>query len=55
MVHKALVFVWLSFQVLYMDEIQYLPDELQDIVDLMTEKEIRLHVPLEEVELLLQE
>ena len=44
-----------SLQVLYMDAVQHMPDDIQDIVDLMTEKEIRLHAPLEEIELLLQE
>lgn len=44
-----------SLQVLYMDAVQRMPDDIQDIVDLMTEKEIRLHAPLEEIELLLQE
>lgn len=38
-----------------MDAVQHMPDDIQDIVDLMTEKEIRLHAPLEEIELLLQE
>jgi len=42
-------------KVLYMDAVQHIPDDIQDIVDLMTEKEIRLHAPLEEIELLLQE
>lgn len=41
-----------SLQVLYMDAVQHIPDDIQDIVDLMTEKEIRLHAPLEEIELL---
>lgn len=41
-------------QVLYMDAVQKLPEDVQDIVDLMTEKEIRLRAPLEEIELLLQ-
>ena len=44
-----------SLQVLYMDAVQHMPDDIQDIVDLMLEKEIRLHAPLEEIELLLQE
>jgi len=35
-----------------MDAVQHIPDDIQDIVDLMTEKEIRLHAPLEEIELL---
>lgn len=38
-----------------MDAAQLLPDDLQDIVDLMVEKEIRVHAPLEEIELLMQE
>ena len=38
-----------------MDAVKYIPDDIQDIVDLMIEKEIRLHAPLEEIELLLQE
>lgn len=36
-----------------MDAVRNLPDDIQDIVDLMIEKEIRLCAPLEEVELLL--
>lgn len=38
-----------------MDAVQHSSEDIQDIVDLMTEKEIRLHAPLEEIELLLQE
>ena len=38
-----------------MDATQLLPDDLQDIVDLMVEKEIRVRAPLEEIELLMQE
>lgn len=38
-----------------MDAVQHMLDDIEDIVDLMTEKEIRLHAPLEEIELLLQE
>ena len=37
-----------------MDAAQNLPEDVQDIIDLMTEKEIRLRAPLEEIELLLQ-
>ena len=43
------------FQTLYMDAARLLPDDLQDIVDLMVEKEIRVRAPLEEIELLMQE
>ena len=52
---QALITAVNSLQVLYMDAVQHIPDDIQDIVDLMTEKEIRLHAPLEEIELLLQE
>lgn len=38
-----------------MDAVKNAPDDTQDIVDLMVEKEIRLRAPLEEIELLLQE
>lgn len=38
-----------------MDAAQLLSDDLQDIVDLMVEKEIRVRAPLEEIELLMQE
>lgn len=38
-----------------MDAAQLIPDDLQDIVDLMVEKEIRVRAPLEEIELLMQE
>lgn len=43
------------FKVLYLDAAQNLPEDVQDIVDLMTEKEIRLRAPLEEIELLLHD
>ena len=42
-------------KVLYLDAAQNLPEDVQDIVDLMTEKEIRLCAPLEEIELLLHD
>ena len=38
-----------------MDAAQLLPDDLQDVADLMVEKEIRVRAPLEEIELLMQE
>lgn len=38
-----------------MDAISYFPDELQEILDLMTEKELRVRVPIEELELLLED
>lgn len=40
---------------LYMDAVQLFPDQLQEFVDLMTEKEIRLRLPLEELDILLEE
>ncbi|XDB54076.1 hypothetical protein AB1E18_007547 [Capra hircus] len=39
---------------LYLDAVQYFPDEVQEVVDLMTEKELRVRLPLEELELLLE-
>ncbi|KAH0620431.1 hypothetical protein JD844_020874 [Phrynosoma platyrhinos] len=42
-------------KVLYMDAIEYFPDELQEILDLMAEKELRVRVPVEELELLLED
>ena len=53
--------LWLQYlreiwwwQVLYLDGVeQFGEEQLQELVDLMTEKEIRLQIPLEEVELLL--
>lgn len=38
-----------------MDAIEYFPDEMQEVVDLMTEKELRVRLPLEELELLLED
>lgn len=49
------LFLILHFQVLYMDAIEYFPDEFQQVLDLMTEKELRVRVPIEEVELLLED
>lgn len=44
----------LSFQVLYMDAVEYFPDDLQETLDLMTEKELRVRLPMEELDLLLE-
>ncbi|KFP81633.1 Protein NRDE2, partial [Apaloderma vittatum] len=41
-------------KVLYMDAVEYFPDNLQETLDLMTEKELRVRVPLEELDLLLE-
>ncbi|XP_006839640.1 PREDICTED: protein NRDE2 homolog [Chrysochloris asiatica] len=42
-------------KVLYMDAVEYFPDEMQEILDLMTEKELRVRLPMEELELLLED
>lgn len=42
-------------KVLYMDAVEYFPEELQEILDVMTEKELRVRLPLEELELLLED
>lgn len=38
-----------------MDAVDYFPDEMQVVLDLMTEKELRVRLPLEELELLLED
>jgi hypothetical protein len=40
-------------QNLYVDCVHLVNDMLQEVTDLMTEKEIRLRVPVEELELLM--
>ncbi|XP_051869405.1 nuclear exosome regulator NRDE2 [Pristis pectinata] len=42
-------------KVLYLDAVSLLPGQLQEIIDLMTEKEIRIRVPLEELEILIED
>ncbi|XP_067894670.1 nuclear exosome regulator NRDE2 [Heterodontus francisci] len=42
-------------KVLYLDAVGHLPGQLQEIVDLMTEKEIRIRVPIEELEILMED
>ncbi|XP_072424178.1 nuclear exosome regulator NRDE2 [Chiloscyllium punctatum] len=42
-------------KVLYLDAVSHLPGQLQEIIDLMTEKEIRIRVPLEELEILMED
>uniref|UniRef100_A0A673LZD7 NRDE-2, necessary for RNA interference, domain containing n=1 Tax=Sinocyclocheilus rhinocerous TaxID=307959 RepID=A0A673LZD7_9TELE len=39
---------------LYMDAVQLFPERVQEFLDLMTEKELRLRVPMEEVDILLE-
>ena len=41
------------FQMIYMDCVGYFPDMLQEVTDIMTEKELRLRTPLEELKLLM--
>ncbi|XP_035689818.1 nuclear exosome regulator NRDE2-like [Branchiostoma floridae] len=41
-------------KLLYMDAVQWFPNDLQDVLDIMVEKEIRVRAPLEEVELLME-
>ncbi|XP_033991146.1 nuclear exosome regulator NRDE2 isoform X2 [Trematomus bernacchii] len=40
---------------LYMDAVQLFPEHLQEFVDLMTEKELRVRLPLEELDILLED
>ncbi|KAG7509979.1 NRDE2-like [Solea senegalensis] len=40
---------------LYMDAVKLFPEHLQQFVDLMTEKELRLRLPLEELDILLED
>ncbi|KAK5916381.1 hypothetical protein CgunFtcFv8_011371 [Champsocephalus gunnari] len=40
---------------LYMDAAQLFPEHLQEFVDLMTEKELRVRLPLEELDILLED
>lgn len=42
-------------QGLYMDGVQLFPEHLQEFADLMTEKELRLRLPLEELDILLED
>ncbi len=37
-----------------MDAVEYFPEQLQETLDLMTEKELRVRVPIEELDLLLE-
>ncbi|XP_028677156.2 nuclear exosome regulator NRDE2 [Erpetoichthys calabaricus] len=40
---------------LYLDAIEYFPDHFNEVIDLIVEKELRLRIPLEEVDLLLED
>lgn len=51
----ALVHVRLHPQGLYMDAVLLFPDAVTEFLDLMTEKELRLRAPMEEVEILMED
>uniref|UniRef100_A0A3Q3S991 NRDE-2, necessary for RNA interference, domain containing n=1 Tax=Mastacembelus armatus TaxID=205130 RepID=A0A3Q3S991_9TELE len=54
--HCPLVWrMYMHFLGLYMDAVQLFPEHLQEFVDLMTEKELRLRLPLEELDILLED
>lgn len=38
-----------------MDAVQLFPERMQEFVDVMTEKELRLRLPVEELDILLEE
>ncbi|KAA0711184.1 Protein NRDE2 -like protein [Triplophysa tibetana] len=40
---------------LYMDAVQLFPERVQEFLDLMTEKELRLRLPMEELDILLED
>ncbi|XP_040497474.1 nuclear exosome regulator NRDE2 [Ursus maritimus] len=40
---------------LYLDAVEHFPEEMQEVLDLMTEKELRVRLPMEELELLLED
>ncbi len=41
-------------QVLYVDAVQYFPSEMERVMEVLEEKELRVRAPLEEVKLLLE-
>ena len=45
--------IFLLFQMIYLDFLYYFPDKLQEVTDLLVEKEHRVRIPLEELDLLL--
>ncbi|XP_060476513.2 nuclear exosome regulator NRDE2 isoform X1 [Panthera onca] len=42
-------------KVLYLDAVEHFPEEMQEVLDLMTEKELRVRLPVEELALLLED
>nr|XP_054758466.1 nuclear exosome regulator NRDE2-like [Lytechinus pictus] len=41
-------------KILYLDAVRYFPEELQEVIDLLMEKELRVRAPLEEIQLLMK-
>lgn len=54
-VHLMCLCMCVYLQGLYMDAVQLFPERAQEFLDLMTEKELRLRVPMEEVDILLED
>ena len=44
----------LSLQTLYTDAIGYFPEKLVELMDIMTEKELRIRAPIEELDILME-
>ena len=40
---------------IYIDAVECFPNDIEEIISIMEEKELRIRAPVEEVELLLQE
>lgn len=49
------MFLSVSSQGLYMDAVRLFPERVQEFLDLMTEKELRLRLPMEELDILLED
>lgn len=41
-------------QVLYWDAVRYFPEELERVIEVMEEREVRIRAPIEEVQMLLK-
>uniref|UniRef100_A0A3Q3DW62 NRDE-2, necessary for RNA interference, domain containing n=1 Tax=Hippocampus comes TaxID=109280 RepID=A0A3Q3DW62_HIPCM len=55
-VHCPLLWrMYIHYLGLYMDAVQLFPEHIQEFVDLMTEKELRVRLPLEELDILLED
>ncbi|KAH7940803.1 hypothetical protein HPB49_006041 [Dermacentor silvarum] len=55
--HRRCPLLWrlyIELEVLYVDGVRHFPECLQEVVDMMVEKGIRLRAPLEELQLLLE-